>query len=362
MRRCAILSLHALCLRKPPQSLQFRRREGMGLERLLTIGAALAILVVFVVVVLSPPSRDRRPPPPSAGSVADGTPPALRPSLPVTPEPAAELMGGPVAGPAAPVSENCASPPERGYAASENGASLTEREWSPWGRPERGWETYLPLVAKEIGTACPAGSPGFAAALARWQGGRKLDANGVLTAPSFELMRVTWLRRRPFVAAFSKGQCPAGADEAALAPATKQEGYSGKPILLQPGALAAYRAMVKAAREEAPEVEADHRLLTIFSGYRAPAADEARCDAELSCGTLTRARCSAHRTGTALDIYVGEAPGSRPESSDDANRLFQSRSAVYRWLVANGARFGFVPYPFEPWHWEWAGEGVEAAR
>ena len=33
-----------------------------------------------------------------------------------------------------------------------------------------------------------------------------------------------------------------------------------------------------------------------------------------------------------------------------------SRTAVYRWMVANAARFGFVNYPFEPWHWEWTGE------
>ena len=33
-----------------------------------------------------------------------------------------------------------------------------------------------------------------------------------------------------------------------------------------------------------------------------------------------------------------------------------SRTPAYRWLVANADRFGFVPYPFEPWHWEWTGE------
>jgi hypothetical protein len=240
-------------------------------------------------------------------------------------------------------------------AALDNANSLTMRDWSPWGRAERGWETYLPLIAQEIGTACGAESPGFADALSHWQVAHKLPADGVLTPATFEVMRVMWLRRRPFVQAYSKGVCPPAADEAGLAWADKSEGYSGKPIQLQPAVLAAYRAMLAAAREATPEVAANRQLLTVFSGYRAPADDEARCDNDGGCGTITRARCSAHRTGTAMDVYLGFAPGSRPESSDDANRLYQSRSAAYRWLVANAGRFGFVSYPFEPWHWEWAG-------
>jgi LAS superfamily LD-carboxypeptidase LdcB len=57
-----------------------------------------------------------------------------------------------------------------------------------------------------------------------------------------------------------------------------------------------------------------------------------------------------------MDVYLGAAPGFVPESSADANRLFQSRTTLYRWMVRHAARFGFVNYPFEPWHWEWTGE------
>jgi LAS superfamily LD-carboxypeptidase LdcB len=32
-----------------------------------------------------------------------------------------------------------------------------------------------------------------------------------------------------------------------------------------------------------------------------------------------------------------------------------TRQPTYRWLVRNAGRFGFVPYVFEPWHWEWVG-------
>jgi LAS superfamily LD-carboxypeptidase LdcB len=33
-----------------------------------------------------------------------------------------------------------------------------------------------------------------------------------------------------------------------------------------------------------------------------------------------------------------------------------AQTAEYRWLVANAANYGFLPYSYEPWHWEWTGE------
>jgi LAS superfamily LD-carboxypeptidase LdcB len=53
---------------------------------------------------------------------------------------------------------------------------------------------------------------------------------------------------------------------------------------------------------------------------------------------------------------VGQAPGFGPDSSADPNRLAMTHGAAYRWLLANAGRFGFLNYPFEPWHWEWTGE------
>ena len=41
------------------------------------------------------------------------------------------------------------------------------------------------------------------------------------------------------------------------------------------------------------------------------------------------------------------------DSTAAASRQHMSRTATYRWLVANAGRFGFVPYVFEPWHWEY---------
>ena len=127
-------------------------------------------------------------------------------------------------------------------------------------------------------------------------------------------------------------------------------------IQLRAPALDAYRRMVAAARAQAPALAADHRLLTIFSGYRDPLADAARCATEQNCDTVVRANCSAHLTGLAVDLYLGAAPGYSPDSAADPNRLYLSQTDAYRWLVAHAGEFGFVNYPFEPWHWEWTGE------
>ena len=240
-------------------------------------------------------------------------------------------------------------------AAATNARSLESMVWSPLGRTETGWEIYVPLVAQEIATGCPPGSPGFAAALAAWQAKHNRNATGVLDPATFTQMKQLWQARRPFVA-FSHISCPAGPDESKLAIARPDESYGGKEIRLLPGALAAYRKLVAAAHAELLAAAADRQLLTIFSGYRSPSYDAARCAVQRNCQGVVRATCSAHRTGFAMDMYLGSAPGFGPDSSVDANRLYLARSQVYRWLVYNAWRFGFMNYVFEPWHWEWTGE------
>jgi D-alanyl-D-alanine carboxypeptidase len=125
---------------------------------------------------------------------------------------------------------------------------------------------------------------------------------------------------------------------------------------LKPEALAAYRRMAAARKPRLIPTNSD--LFVIFSGYRDPDADAARCAKENNCESGARAICSAHRTGLALDINLGAAPGSRVDSSDDANWLYLSRTKLYRWMVKKGRQFGFVNYPFEPWHWEFVASSV----
>jgi hypothetical protein len=254
-----------------------------------------------------------------------------------------------------PTPTSCLQPAARLPAALGNSQSLDSAVWSAFGRPETGWAIYEPLIAHEIGTPCPGDSAAFAQALAAWQAGHGLDGAGVMTPETLNALRLLWLSRRPFVAQSEHGGCPAPPPATALVLARPDEGYESKPIQLLPQALFAWRDMVAAARLAVPAIAADHRLLSLFSGYRDPAADVARCATGEACGTVARALCSAHRTGLAMDLYLGAAPGYDVASSAEPNRLYQSRTPAYHWLVANAGRFGFVNYPFEPWHWEYVG-------
>ena len=237
-------------------------------------------------------------------------------------------------------------------AAAANSASLVTLAWAPFGRPETGWETYAPLIGREAGTRCGPATTGFAAALARWQTGHRLSQDGVFKPSDFEPMRVAMMLRRPFVQQTSKGLCPAAPADTALAAAAPTETLWAKPIQLREGALSAYRRMVAAAKDAGV---AHGDVLKLVSGYRGPEEEAARCG-DGGCNTVTRAHCSAHRTGLALDLYLDHAAGQDPTSTDDANRAAMARTPAYRWLVEHADEFGFLPYPFEPWHWEWTGE------
>jgi hypothetical protein len=241
-------------------------------------------------------------------------------------------------------------------AARQNASSAASLHWAPFGRPEAGWIIYWPLIAHEIGAGCSPASALFAERLADWQRAHGFKADGVLKIDEFQVMKQAWTAKRPYVAIRGKGVCPDPPPPSGLATATASESYGGKQIQLRPGALAAYRRMVEAARKEVPGIADEPQMLQIFSAFRSPASDAARCAAEHNCNGIVRASCSAHRTGLAIDIVVGQAPGYPVDSSADPNRLFMTQTDVYRWLVANADRFGFVNYPFEPWHWEWTGE------
>ena len=252
--------------------------------------------------------------------------------------------------------ENCTISAPAGALAA-NVASLGALFWAPFGRPETGWTVYYPKIAVEIGTTCPVAMPGFATKLAGWQVNHRFAPTGVFDPLTFAAMKVKWQWARPFVHVDGKTACPPPPPPDRLAAATAAESYGGKAVFLRPGALAAYRAMVAAARRD-PAVAAEPRSLMIFSAFRDPAADAVRCATENNCNSIVRATCSAHRTGLALDMWVGAAPGYGPDSTADANRAAMIRTPSYRWLLVNAAKYGFVNYVFEPWHWEWIGEPI----
>lgn len=246
-------------------------------------------------------------------------------------------------------------------AAENNAKSLQTAQWTPFGTPETGWETYLPLIQRELGTQCGPGTPLFAQKLAEFQTRHKLESDGVFGSATFQVFKGLWQERRPFILARLRGECPTAPVEYIMTNLPKTEDtYDREDRRLRGDALKAYRAMVEAARRDGV-MAGDPKLLTIFSGYRQADVDSERCASEGNCDGRRRATCSPHATGYAVDLNLGYAPGYRIDSTNPTNRLWQSRSRAYRWMVRNAERFGFVPYVYEPWHWEWIGDARPAA-
>lgn len=290
-------------------------------------------------------------PPPKARvskvAVAKAPPPRLAPALAATyapPEHHANYA-------------SCGDAPELFQkAAVENAKSIDTLDWKPFGLPEKGWAIYEILVAQEIGTHCGAGTPGFAKALGAFQAKYSLPADGVFALPTFETLKGVWQERRPFVMMRVQKLCPdAPAEPMLIGIPQEQETFARPDRSLRLDALLAYEQMVAAARAESSALRADPKALSIFSGYRSPESDKIRCDTEHNCDGARRAACSAHRTGTAVDLDVGWAQGVTADTTTTENRMMQTRTAAYKWMVKNASRFGFVNYPFEPWHWEYVG-------
>lgn len=310
--------------------------RGLALA-VLALGLLLALLLVRCAPTPRPPVEAPAPP---------------LPESPLPPAPA-DAPPVPAAPPPRPLAADCSGPERFRAAAAANRASLDTIAWAPFGRAERGWRTYAPFIAEAATTGCPPDSPGFAEALASAAPG-----GGVVGPAAFAALKNREHGKRPFVALRGRGVCPDSPPEDRLVTAGPTEGYRGKAVLMRPAVLAAYRRMVADARRELPELSRDADMLDIFSAYRSPTYDAARCARDGNCQGITRAACSPHRTGLALDLVVGSAPGYGVDSSADPNRLAQSQTPAYRWLVRNARRYGFVNYVFEPWHWEYVEEPV----
>jgi LAS superfamily LD-carboxypeptidase LdcB len=127
------------------------------------------------------------------------------------------------------------------------------------------------------------------------------------------------------------------------------DGYQ-RTVPLHGLAAAAWAALAAAAREAGHAAP----LLLPVSGYRT--VDEqawlwegalAKYGApEIACQWVARPGTSAHQSGRAIDLHLGD-----PIESEYAARMRDT--PAYHWLVANAATFGFYPYEVEPWHWEY---------
>lgn len=241
-----------------------------------------------------------------------------------------------------------------GGAAAENGRSVSAMNWNFGGRVQTGWEIYEPLIADTIGTPFDAASPEFAAALSKWQSIRGLTPTGVLDEDTLWNFTRYWQSLR-----LGRSDFP-GPDKLISAPIIDFYDPTRDADLLQleKDTYAAYKRMIAAAAKDLSrdvhftrtgELAPGEKYLRIVSAFRSQEyQDQLRAKSPGS-GRAALAIHSAHNTGQALDIYVG----GDPVSTKDPNRLLQTQTPVYKWLVKNAKRFGFYNYFYEPWHWEY---------
>ena len=241
-------------------------------------------------------------------------------------------------------------------AALANALSLNALSWTPFNQVEIGWEAYVPLLQHEIGVRCDPAGGAFAAGLAAFQVRYNLSPTGVFDAATFTALKGVLQERRPFVMARVRNECPDPPPLNQLGYLLPEEEHADRLTrLLRRDVLNAYRRMAATARSEVPAIAANPELLQIFSGFRDPETDAARCAQQGNCDGVRRAACSSHRTGAAIDLYVGHLPGMDVDSTAPESRRHMSRGPAYQWLVRNAGRFGFKPYLYEPWHWEYVG-------
>ena len=239
-------------------------------------------------------------------------------------------------------------------AATQNAALRNELAWTFGSKQQHGWYLYDSLIAQLLRTSADATSTDFAAALAGWQKTAGLNPNGVLDEQSLMAIVTGWQSNR------LKDHTPAQPSQLMTAPSTDFFDPERLPELRQmtPETYAAYKRMVAAAIAD-PSLKLAHisnaelapseRFLKIVSAFRSAEYQEQLRRQSPNAGSAGLATHSPHFTGRALDLYVG----GDPVDTKDGNRATQVNTPVYKWLVRNAESFGFRPYFYEPWHWEY---------
>ena len=239
-------------------------------------------------------------------------------------------------------------------AVTRNAQLRTELSWTFGGKQQRGWYLYSALIGRLLDTELDPTSEGFASALALWQEQSGLGPSGVLDEESLYAMVSRWQEAR------LKDRTQAAGEKMLVAPAS--DFYDPSRIdelrLVERETYAAYKRMVAAAVSDRSlglaansdgALALEEKYLKIMSSFRTRDYQERLRRESPHAGRAGLAVNSPHFTGRALDLYVG----GEPVDTKDSNRAVQVETHVYKWLVRNAERFGFRPYYYEPWHWEY---------
>ena len=233
-------------------------------------------------------------------------------------------------------------------AAAENARLRNEVSWTFGGRQQRGWYLYDLLIGKTLNTDDDSITDDFAGTLAKWQKKRGLSPSGVLDESSLMAMISQWQSSR------LKNKVYAEPSQLTTAPPADFYDPSRAAELRQVEheTYAAYKKMVAAALSDSTlDLKSTGKYFKIISAFRSRDYQEQLRRQSPNSGSAGLAVNSPHFTGRALDIYVGGSP----VDTKDANRAIQVNTPAYKWLVRNAERFGFRPYFYEPWHWEYVG-------
>jgi len=239
-------------------------------------------------------------------------------------------------------------------AAAQNSLLRNDLTWSFGKKGQRGWYLYDLLIGETFNISHNASSVSFAATIAGWQQQKGLSATGVLDEDSWIALVMQWQANR------LKDKTPATPDQLLTAPTSDFYDPSRLDELRQVerNTYAAYKAMLaaaiadptlKLAHTSPTELASTEKFFKIISSFRSREYQEKLRRESPNAGSAGLAVNSPHFTGRALDIYVG----GDPVDTKDANRAIQVNTPVYKWLVKNAERFGFRPYFYEPWHWEY---------
>jgi hypothetical protein len=230
-------------------------------------------------------------------------------------------------------------------AAAQNQLFRNELAWTFGGKQQRGWYLYDELLAKTLDTDHAPVTDDFAHAVTKWQKQRGLSASGVLDQDSWMAMVSQWQSNR------LKNRASATPDQLITAPPADfyDSSRAAELRLVERATYDAYLKMIAAASSDL-KLSAKDRYLKIISAFRSREYQEMLRQKSPNAGSAGLAvNNSPHFTGRALDLYVG----GDPVDTKDANRAIQVNTPAYKWLVRNAEKFGFRPYFYEPWHWEY---------
>ena len=239
-------------------------------------------------------------------------------------------------------------------AAEQNAILKNDLSWIFGGKQQRGWYLYDPLIRQTLDIDNESPTTDFAAALSLWQRRTGLLSDGVLNEDTMMALISNWQNNR------LKNRAPATPEQLLTVSASEFYDSARLPELRQVerNTYAAYKEMLAAALAD-PSLKLEHtasgelapeeKYFKIISAFRSRDYQEELRRKSPNAGSAGLAVNSPHFTGRALDIYVG----GDPVDTNDSNRAIQVNTPAYKWLVQNAPRFGFRPYFYEPWHWEY---------